>query len=45
MHTHGIQVFHVADSDCGIIRITHYFVFNFLITLDTLFYQNLMHRR
>ena len=45
MHTHRIQVFHVADGDCRIVRITHYFVFNFLIALDTLFYQNLMHRR
>ena len=45
MHTHRVQVFHIADGDGGIVRITHYFVFNFLIAFDTLFYQNLMYRR
>ena len=45
MHADRVNILHITDGDCSIVSITHYFIFNFLITLDTLFNKYLMNRR
>ena len=45
MDADGVEIFHITNGDGCVVRITHNFVFNFFITLDTLFNQNLAYRR
>ena len=40
---HGVDVFHVADGDGGVVAVPHHLVFDFLVALDALFHQHLMH--
>ena len=44
MHAHGVDVFHVADGDGGVVGVAHHLVLDFLVALDALFHQHLMHR-
>ena len=39
----GVEVLHVADGDGGVTRVAHDLVFNFLVALDALFHEHLMH--
>ena len=43
MYAYGVNVFHVAYGDGGIVRVAHYLVFDLLVALDALFHENLMH--
>ena len=45
MDAYRVQILHVADGDGGVVGIPHDLVFNFLVALDALFHQHLMHRR
>ena len=44
MHTYRVHILHAADRNRVICRIPHHFKFNFLVTTDTLFDQDLMYR-
>ena len=44
VHTHGVDVFHVADGDGGVVGVAHHLVLDLLVALDALFHQHLMHR-
>ena len=41
VHAHGVEVFHVANGDGGVVGVPHHLVFNFLEALDALFHQHL----
>ena len=40
-----VEIFHIADGDGGVVGVAHHLVFDFLIPLDALFNEDLMHRR
>ena len=44
MNTDGVQIFHVADGDGGIICVADHFVLDLLVALDTLFDEDLTNR-
>ena len=44
MNTHGIDVFHIADSDTVVVGVAHHFILDFLPTLKVLFDKNLVYR-
>ena len=44
MNAHGVQVFHVADGDGGVIGIPHDLILDFLVALDALLHQHLVDR-
>ena len=44
MHAHGVDIFHVADGDGGVVGVAHHLVLDLLVALDALFHQHLMHR-
>ena len=44
MYAHGVDVFHVADGDGGVVGVAHHLVLDLLVALDALFHQHLMHR-
>ena len=45
VNTDGVQIFHVADGDGGVICVADYFVLDLLVALDTLFDEDLTNRR
>ena len=45
MDSDRVQILHVTDGNGGVVGITHYLIFDFLVTLDTLFHQYLMYGR
>ena len=45
VHAHGVDVFHVADSDGGVVGVAHHLVLDLLVALDGLLHQHLMHGR
>ena len=44
VNTDGVQIFHVADGDGGVICVADYFVLDLLVALDTLFDEDLTNR-
>ena len=45
MNAYGVDVFHTADCDCVVLRVTHNLKLDFLVALNALFDKNLMHGR
>ena len=45
MDAHGVEVFHVADGNGGVVGVPHDLVFDFLEALDAFLHQNLMDGR
>ena len=45
MNTDRVDIFHITNCDSGIVGVTHYLIFNFLIAFNTLFNKDLMNRR
>ena len=45
MNADRVDIFHITNSNCGVICIAHYFVFDFFIALDRFFDKHLMHGR
>ena len=42
VYAYGVNVFHVAYGDGGVVRVAHYLVFDLLVALDALFHEHLM---
>ena len=45
MNADRVDIFHTADGNCVVVRVTHNLKLDFLITINTLFNKYLMHRR
>ena len=45
MHTNRIHIFHATDGNSVVVSVAHNFKFDFLIALNALLDQDLMHRR
>ena len=45
MNANRINIFHTANCNCVVVRVTHYLKLNFFITLNTLFNKHLMYGR
>ena len=43
VNTDRVDIFHITNGNCGVVRVPYYLVFNFLVALNALFHQNLMY--